>query len=113
MKMHTLNKELIQQLYTKYTFEDYSIPCVKRICWRFGIRKDSYLYDECVSIGAKAYIYTISMCSTKDLNEQWFRGYLYIVTKVYVMCILNTFDQAKQICKENGLKQIDSQDYRV
>lgn len=112
-RMNEINRNYIQQLYKEYPFEDYAVRCIKRVCIRFGIKRDSYLYDECFSIGAKAYMYSIGRCSVKKVNEQLIRGYLYVVTRVFIICVLNTYDQSKQICKENGFKQISSDDYRV
>lgn len=46
-RMNALNHEHIQQLYRRYPFEKYGDRCIKRICNKFRVQYDSYLYDEC------------------------------------------------------------------
>lgn len=112
-KMNALNYQYIQYLYQEYPFEKYGDRCIKRICCKYRIRHDSYLYDECYSIGAKAYMYTIGMCSVKNVNEKLICGYLYVVTRIFIICVINTSDEVKQICNVNGLSRIDVQHFSV
>lgn len=103
----------IQKLYLKYPYETYGEQCFRRLCWRFRIKKHYYWYDECYSVSMKAYMYTICHCSMKEDSEKLIIAYLYKMMKVYIICVLNSFYESKNICILNNLKAIDVEDYRV
>ena len=109
----TCNNEMVELLYRLYPYEKYGEDCFKRIIRKYHIHRNNYLYDECYSASFQAYMYTISLLSYRSHTEEWVRKYLYTVTRIYVICVLNTSNEAREICKQNNLKMIDVNDYRV
>jgi len=107
------NKEIVESLYRLYPFEKYAEVCFKRIIRKFHIYRNSYLYDECYSVSSQAYMYTMSRLSYQTHTEESVKKYLYTMTRIYVICVLNTSNEAREICKQNNLRVIDVNDYRV
>lgn len=59
-------------------------------------------------------MYTICQYSLKTTDSlDLIRRYLYVIMKVYFICVLNTIDEGKIICKENHLKRMDSSNYEI
>lgn len=112
-RIYYRNSIQVQALYQKYPFEQFGESCFKIMRKKFAIRRSSYVYDECYSVGMKAYMYTICQCSLKTDSPDLIRRYLYVIMKVYFICVLNTIDEGKIICKENHLKRMDSSHYEV
>ena len=103
----------IESLYCLYPYEQYAESCFKRIIKKYHIRKNSYLYDECYSASSQAYMYTVSLLSYQEPTQEMVMRYLYKMTRIYIICILNTSNEVKEICKHNHLKVINVNDYRV
>ncbi len=112
-RIHRVNQIRVQKLYQKYSFEQFGDPCFKMMCKKFAIYSTSYVYDECYSIGMKAYMYTICRCSLKADSPKLIRGYLYVIMRAYFICVLNTIDERRIICRENHLRPVDSEHYTV
>lgn len=107
------NKEAIEVLYRLYPYEKYVDLCFKRIIGKFRIYRNSYLYDECYSVSSQAYMYTISLLSCRTHTEEWIKRYLYKMIRVYIICVLNTCNEVKEICKQNNLSPVDVNSYKV
>lgn len=112
-KAQECNKEVIGRLYRLYPYEKYVDICFKRTIRKFRIYRNSYLYDECYSASSQAYMYTMSLLSYQTHTEESVRRYLYKMIRIYIICVLNTCNEVKEICKRNNLKAIDVNDYRV
>lgn len=107
------NRIQVQELYQKYPFEQFGESCFKVMRKKFAIYQSSYAYDECYSVGMKAYMYTICQCSLKTDSPDLIRRYLYVIMRAYFICALNIIDESKIICQENHLRQIDSSHYTI
>lgn len=107
------NKEIVELMYRLYPYEKYAEVCFKRVIRRYHIYKNNYLYDECYSVSSQAYMYTMSMLSYQKPTEESVKKYLYTMTRIYVICVLNTSNEVREICKQNNLRVIDVNDYRV
>lgn len=103
----------VLEMYELYPYEKYGEVCFKRLRWRFRIRKDSYLYDECYSIAMKVYLYTMCRCSLKNHTPALINAYLYKVMGIFIICVINTYDERKNICVLNNLRSVDIDGYRV
>lgn len=112
-KINDRNHIQVQALYQKYPFEQFGEPCFKIMRKKFAICHSSYVYDECYSVGMKAYMYTICQCSLKIDSPDLIRRYLYVIMRNYFICVLNTIDEGRIICHENHLKRVDSSHYTV
>lgn len=102
----------MRRLYTKYPFETYGENCFKSLRYRFHIRKDSCLFQECYDASMLAYMYSVSRCCINVELEEYIIKYLYKVMKIYFICVLNIDKERKEICKEHHLSWIDQDDYR-
>lgn len=107
------NKEVIEILYQLYPYEKYGDTCFKHTIRKFRIYRNSYLYDECYSVSSQAYMYTMSLLSYQTHTEERVRRYLYKMIRIYIICVLNTCNEVKEICKQNNLKAIDVNNYSV
>lgn len=107
------NREIIELLYQIYPYDQYVENCFKRVLRRFHICRSSYVYDECYSVGIQAYLYTISVLSWRVHTVEYMRRCLYRMMRVYIICVLNTCNEVKEICKYNNLRKINVSDYRV
>ena len=65
------------------------------------------------AIGMKAYMYTICQCSLKEDTPKMISRYLYVVMRAYFICVFNTVDEGRIICREKNLKRIDSNHYSI
>ena len=107
------NSETILSLYQKYPYEEYAEICFKQFVKKYRIHRNSYLYDECYSASSQAYMYTISLLSYREHTEEWVKRYLYRIMQIYVICVIYTISEVKEICKHNNLKAVDANNYRV
>lgn len=112
-KINQRNSIQIQKLYQKYPFDQFGESCFKIMRKKFAIYHSSYAYDECYSVGMTAYMYTICQCSLKTDSPDLIRRYLYVIMRVYFICVLNIIDESKIICQENNLKRVDSNHYTI
>lgn len=102
-------------MYSKYPFEEYFIPYFRKLCYRYTISKNSYLYQECYDAGMLAYMYSICRCSIMHdkENTEHMKAYIWLLIKIYVIAALVTANDSKKLCEANGFKQMDCDDYRV
>jgi hypothetical protein len=112
-RIHRRNSIQVQALYRRYPFEEFGESCFKIMRKKFAIYRSSYVYDECYSVGMKAYMYTICQCSMKEDTPDLIQRYLYVIMRAYFICVLNTVDEGRIICRENYLSRIDSSHYSV
>lgn len=103
----------VQKLYQKYPFQEFGESCFKILRKKFAIYQNNYIYDECYSVGMKAYMYTICQCSLKEDTPKMISRYLYVVMRAYFICVFNTVDEGRIICREKNLKRIDSNHYSI
>lgn len=112
-RINDRNHIQVEALYQKYPFEQFGEPCFKMMRKKFAIGYSSYVYDECYSVGMKAYMYTVCQCSLKTDSPDLIRRYLYVIMRIYFICVLNTIDESGIICQEHHLKRVDSSHYTV
>ncbi len=112
-RIHRRNSIQVQELYRRYPFEQVGESCFKRMRKKFSVYRSSYVYDECYSVGMKAYMYTICQCSLKKDSPDLIQRYLYVIMRAYFICVLNTIDEGRIICRERCLTRVDSSHYSV
>lgn len=112
-RIHQTNNVQVQKLYQKYPFEEFGESCFKILRKKFAIYQNNYIYDECYSVGMKAYMYTICQCSLKEDTPKMISRYLYVVMRAYFICVFNTVDEGRIICREKNFKRIDSNHYSI
>lgn len=55
-RIHQTNNIQVQKLYQKYPFQEFGESCFKILRKKFAIYQNNYIYDECYSVGMKAYL---------------------------------------------------------
>lgn len=98
------NSEKIQEYFMQYPFDEYGERAIKRRLGWFGIHKNKAMYDDCYDAGVMAYMYSIHRCGSSGYN--YFLPYFYKMIRIYILCALIIYNDSKNICKINGMKQI-------
>lgn len=107
---------LVNEMFGKYSLEEYFYPYFKRLCYKYNVRRNAYLYQECYDAGMLAYVYSIYRCSImKDRdNLQHVKAYIWKIVKIYFIAAMVISDDSRNLCKENGFKQVNcNEDYRI
>lgn len=96
----SLCEKKVDAYFERYPFER-AERAVKRYLFRFGIRRDSGMYDDCYDAGMLAYLYSIHRCAVIDcVNVD---GYLCKMIRIYILCALVLYRDSENLCRENGL----------
>ncbi len=82
--------DAISELYLKYSYEEYLLPCFKYYCRRYEIRQGGYLYQECFDASMLGYMYSICRCGiVADRNDvKHIRVYIWKVTGKYIIAAM-------------------------
>lgn len=99
-----VNAEKIQEYFARYPFDSYAEGAIKRRLGRLGIYKNKAMYDDCYDAGVMAYMYSIHRCGASGYD--YFLPYMYKMIRIYILCALIIYNDSKNICKINGMKQI-------
>lgn len=101
----------IHNVFERFPFEEFGERCFRKLIWRFRIRENDILHDECYDAAMQAYLYSCCRCSIKRDYEKFFEAYLYKVMKIYFMCAFVITKHVENIAKENNLRliKIDSE----
>ena len=98
------NLENIQKYFVQYPFDKFGERAIKRRLGWFGIHKNKAMYDDCYDAGVMAYMYSIHRCGA--CGYDYFLPYMYKMIRIYILCALIIYNDSKNICKINGMKQI-------
>ena len=112
-RAHDKHSDLIMNMYQLYPYDEYGEKCFRRAIYKFNIYKNNYLYDECYSRCAQAYIFTLCSLCTKNHTSEYVYRYMYCMMKIYIICVFNTNRDIAYICKENNLVAVDVDNYTV
>lgn len=107
---------VVDDMYKKYSYEEYFLPYFKRLCVRHKVRKHAYLYQECLDAGMLAYMYSICRCSVMEDRDdtEHVKAYIWKIVKIYFTAAMVIADDSGNLCRENGFRQVKAgEDYRV
>ena len=106
----------VDEMFKKYSYKEYFQPYFKHLCYKYNVRRNAYLYQECFDAGMLAYMYSIYRCSImKDRdNSQHIKAYIWKIVKIYFIAAMVISNDSGNLCKANGFKQVNcNEDYRV
>lgn len=115
-RIQSRNRNIVVDMFKKYSLGEYFEPYFKRLCYKYGVRRNDYLYQECYDAGMLAYVYSIYRCSImkdKD-NSQHVKAYIWKIVKIYFVAAMVISNDSENLCKENGFRQVNcTEDHRV
>ena len=94
----------VNEYYLRYPFEDYGEPSIKKQLSRNSVFSNQARYDDCYDAGMLAYLYSVHRCAYMGIENV--RPYINKMTRIYVICARVFFDDAKNLCKANGFKEV-------
>lgn len=112
-RIKTANELKVALLIEKYPFYNCCMQYFKKLCFRYCVSPQSILHSDCEEACLLAYLYGICQCSVKTDYEEYVLPYIFKVMKIYFCAALILGDEAVIICKNNGLKKIAVEDYRI
>lgn len=106
---------MIDRMYQRYPFDECCMPYLKWLCRRYGVRQNAYLYQECFDAVMLSYLYSICRCSLLEdrEDERHVTAYIKKLMKIYLIVAMTISDDGRNLCRENGFRQINCDDYRV
>ena len=75
-----------------------------------GIFYNKREYSDCLSVSAIAYMYSISQCAYRGYDGKHVKGYIKKLMPIYINCQLIIYDDERNLCQTNNLKQINIDD---
>ena len=103
--MRDTNAVLIDEYYGKYPFEEYAQNYIRYVLAFMRISENRAEYQECVSAGELAYIYSISRCACMKYENV--EAYIRKVVRIYIKCSLIIYHETQLICRNNNFKHIE------
>lgn len=103
--MRDTNAVLIDEYYDRYPFEKYAQDYIRYVLAFMRIAENRAEYQECVSAGELAYMYSISRCACMMYENV--EAYIRKVVRIYIKCSLIIYHEAQLICRNNHLKHIE------
>lgn len=96
--------EAVNEYYNQYPFEEYGEPSIQRQLRCYRIFSDQARYQDCYDAGMLAYLFSIHRCAY--LGVENVRAYINKMIRIYVICALVIYDDARNLCKVNGFKEV-------
>lgn len=96
---------MMEEYYTKFPYERYCEPLIRKQIRRFGIKAHQIEYQECYSAAMESYMYSIAQCALHNYN--YVENYIKKMIKVTIICVLVIVNENCIICREHGFKQIE------
>lgn len=114
-KIKNRNTELVEKMFMVYPYGQHCEKNFYWLCSTYKISEYKYAYQECYDACQLAYMYSIYRCSVSPNNvcEGYVKAYIKKVMKIYFIAALVIYDDAGNICRENGFLRIEGDDYRV
>ena len=87
-----------------YPFEECAEIFIRRALRRHGIYPSHGVYDDCYDAGMMAYLYSIHRCAAMKYTHT--QAYIKKMIRVYIICAIVIYYEAKNLCRTNGLREI-------
>ena len=97
-------KKILSEYYIRYPFEKYGEPYIIKQLNRYRITSCQAKYQDCYDAGMFAYLFSIHRCAY--LGFEYVEAYIKKMIGIHVICALAIYDDAKNLCKLNGLKEV-------
>lgn len=109
------NTETVNNMYEKYPYAEYSLKYSKKLCYKYRVHSTDYRYQECMDAAMLAYMYSICQCSIKDYKDdkEHVTAYIRKVTQIYFMAAITISEETRNICIENGFRQVNVDEWNI
>jgi hypothetical protein len=88
----------------RYPFEEYAERHIKKEIYKNGIYPSQAQYADCYDAGMLAYLYSIHRCAAMNCN--YAVSYIRKMIRIYIICALVVYRDAKNLCRTNGFREI-------
>lgn len=111
-QIHSLCPDAICEYIELYPFEKYAEQPIAKELSKKGIYPAQGRYADCYDAGMFAYLYSIHRCAYMRYSHV--EAYIKKMIRIYIVCALVVYDETRNLCRENGLREIrlDSDVYR-
>ena len=96
--------DAVSAYYLRYPFEEFGEPSIKRQLSNYRVFAHQARYQDCYDAGMMAYLFSIHRCAYMGIENV--RAYINKMIRIYVICALVIYDDAKNLCKANGFKEV-------
>ena len=96
--------DAVSEFYIRYPFEIYGEPFIVKRLSSCRITSVQAKYQDCYDAGMFAYLFSIHRCAY--LGFEHVEAYIKKMIRIYVICALAIYDDTKNLCKLNGLKEV-------
>ena len=96
--------DTVNEYYSLYPFEEYGEPFIKKRLSGYRVFSHQARYQDCYDAGMLAYLFSIHRCAF--LHVENVTAYINKMIRIYVICALVLCDDAKNLCRTNGLKEV-------
>ncbi len=94
--------ERVERYLEQWPFDAYADRRIKSQLRWWHIYPQHRLYDDCYDAGMLAYLYSIHRCAM--MEYQYVNQYIAKMVRIFVICALNTGQEAENLCRENDLR---------
>lgn len=98
--------EKIAEYYRRYEYGTEMEKYANFVLHLYGIRKEQYFYQECLSNCHIGYLYAIGRCAYKEYRGDHVKNYIKLMIRISIIYGINTSDEVGQICKETHMKAV-------
>ena len=89
--------EIVRNKYREFPFGELIEKRIAKILFHYRIYKGQFLYDDCISIGYIAYIYSVCQCVIH--NHENVYGYVIRMLPIFIKCQM-------RLCIENSKREL-------
>ena len=94
----------VDEYYKRYPFEDFAERIIRYRLRKNEIYPSQAKYDDCYDACVLAYLYSIHRCAY--LGVDYVRAYISKMIRIYMMCAIVVYDDAKNLCRENNFREV-------
>lgn len=95
--------EIVSEYLEQYAYDEHIKLYTRYVLKKMGVKANRDYYDDCISNTHYGYIYSICMCAQHGYTGTHVSNYIKRMIRVTIICGINTFDEARQICQKNNL----------
>ena len=103
-QIRRLCPDAVNEYYSRYHFEEYGELPIKRQLSNYRIFSHQARYQDCYDAGMLAYLFSIHRCAYMGVENV--RAYINKMIRIYVVCALVIYDDARNLCKANDFKEV-------
>ena len=103
-KVQSICPDAVNEYYKRYPFDEYAEFPIKKQLKKYGVFSSQARYSDCYDACMMAYLYSIHRCAYLGANHV--SAYINKMIRIYAICALVIYDDAKNLCKENKFRDV-------